>query len=781
MGQLRAVKWGTSIFMFAVAVLLGAAPAAAAPELTVKATGGIDGKAKEGRGMPVVVEIRNEGDPFEGDLIIDFGNTYESGTARAVALNIGTGETETVRVTVDSVNSYSFSEQQFRFFEGDWRSGREVGYKGDQRPNVNFYYTETSFAVALTESADRLLGLRDLNFGGTPESEVIGPLDRSAILPADAEGWEAADLIIADDGMLAGLSETDQEAIAGRIRAGATLLIGMTDDPADAGMFTGVLPLEQHGRAELPPEALRETGVKTAVPAFDVSMTDGAQSLGEWDGHILAAYSEYGAGRIVQTSFSYGDEPLASAPDTVRFIGVILTGLPGSNPAYSGMYGNPESDFVHLGQGATERFETFRIPSGAIILIVLLYIILVGPVLYYVLKKRDRREQAWWIIPAAAVLISGGIFAYGAKDRLFHPQFRQAALFFSDGSGTLSGMYTGSVLTNRGGDLEVAASYPMTLSAAGGSVPFSGGSGSFGHAVAEQTPQGTILTLRNMPYWSVRTVHGQTRIADAGSLESDLTVSGGSLTGTLTNGFSFRLRDVSVWSGTALIPLGDFEAGETAEIDVDVPGGVLFPAVSSAGTGPAGNSYGNRDDQRAGNMVQAAGFYLDGNRPALVGHTASPLAQVSLEGNPEYSSVSVIVQPFDPEIRLSGPFSIPPAVISGPVFPEDAGGYVEQYPDGEMFLSPGTFFYEPSVPETYTQPDIGWTSFQVRIDDGTASVSIMNRSSGKFEDLTAGMNALDPASDYIGQDGALRFRIESPPEGGPARLPEVELEGVASP
>ncbi|EMR05253.1 hypothetical protein C772_02830 [Bhargavaea cecembensis DSE10] len=778
MGQLRAVKRGTALFIVAVAMLLGAGPAAAAPELTVKATGGIDGKAKEERAMPVVVEIRNDGDPFEGDLIVDFSNSYESGTAMAVGLKIGTGETETVRVTVDSPNSYSFSEQQFRFFDGGWKNGREIRYKGDRRPNVNFYYMETSFAVALAESADRLSGLQDLSFGTTPESEVIGPLGRDATLPADAAGWEAADLIIADDGFLAGLSKDDQEAIAGRIRAGATLLIGMTDDPADAGLFKGALPLEQQGRSELPPEALRESGTETAVPAFEVTLKEGAQSLGEWEGRVLAAFSEYGAGHIVQTAFSFGDEPLATAPETAGFIGVILSGIPGSTAAYTGMYGNPANDFVHLGQSATERFETFRIPVAAVILIVMFYIVLVGPVLYLVLKKRDRREQAWWIIPAAAFLISAGIFAYGAKDRLFHPQFRQAALFLSDGSGTLTGMYTGSVLTNRGGDLEVAASSPMTLSAAGGSAPFSGGSGSFGHAVAEQAPGGTLLTLRDMPFWSVRTVHGETRIADAGSLEADLTVSGGSLTGTLTNGFSFRLRDVSVWSGTSLIPLGDLEAGETLEIDAKVPGSVLFPAASMAG--PTGGRYGNPDDGRAGNMVQAAGYALDGRRPALVGHTASPLAKVGLEGKPEYSSVSVIVQPFDPEIRLSGPFRIPSSAISGPVSPEHPDGYVEQYPDGELFLSPGTFLYEPSVPAVYAQPGIGWNSFKVSVSDG-AGVSILNRSSGEFEELSAGTNELAPVADFIGQDGAFHFRIESSHDGGHSRLPEIELEGVASP
>lgn len=779
MGKLSAMKWGMALFVVAMGVLMGAGSAAAAPELTVKATGGIDGKAMEGRAMPVIIEISNDGDPFEGDLVVDFNNIYENGTARAIGLNIGTGETQRVRMTVDSANSYSFSEQQFRFFDGSWRNGREVKYKGDRRPNVNFYYMETSFVVALAESADRLAGLRNLDFGNKPETEVIR-VGRDASLPADTAGWEAADLIIADDGVLAGLSAADQEAIAGHIREGATLLIGMTDDPADAGVFSSALPLELQRRAELPPEAFRESGVGTAVPAFEVSLTDGAQSLGDWEGRVLAAFSKFGSGSIVQTAFSFGDEPLASAPDIDRFIGVILAGLPGSNTAYAGMHGDPESDFVHLGQSATERFETFRIPAAAIILIVMLYIILVGPVLYYVLKKRDRREQAWWIIPAAAVLISTGIFAYGAKDRLFHPQFRQAALFFSDGSGTLSGMYTGSILTNRGGDLEVASSSPMTLSAAGASAAFSGGTGSFGHAVAEQTTKGTLLTLRDMPFWTVRTVHGETRIQDAGSLEADLSVSGGSLTGTLTNGFPFRLRDVSVWSGDGLIPLDDLEAGETVEIDVEVPGSVLFPAVSSPGSGHTGISFGNREDQRAGNMVQAAGYDLDGKRPALIGHTATPLANVSLEGNPEYSSVSVIVQQFDPEIRLSGPFSIPPSAINGHVSPEENDGFVEQYPDGELYLSPGTFLYEPSVPETYAQPEVGWTSLNVRVMEG-AAISILNRSSGEFEELTTGKNGLEPAKDYIGREGEFRFRIDSPSNGGHTMLPEIELEGVASP
>ncbi len=783
-------KWKIGLAALGLlAMLAGTGTAEAAPQLEVKATGGIDGKVKEGAGFPLAIEVHNSGDPFSGDLILDFRSGYMSGTAEAVPVEVGEGETVTVRTTADGADSYSYRQNSFKFFEGGWENGKEVPYKGDRYPQLNFYFEDAGFIIALSESGDRLASLKDAQLGSTSETVLLSPLqDPEFRPPTDKNGWGSADVIIADEAVLPAFSAAEQTALGEWVEAGGTLLIGMTDDPdAEAGPFAGRLPLKGKGREDIPGSAFsvyaKGAELPDSVPGFSTELTEGASSLASAGGLTLAAWKPYGAGEIIQTAFSLGDRPFAGTPAHTLFVQNILSALSAGQQTGQGMYADLDEGFVDLGRRASERFETFRIPVPAILVVVLVYIAVIGPLLYVVLKRKDKREQAWWIIPAISLVVSAALFGYGAKDRLFHPQLRQAAMLIDDGSGSLSGKYVGSVLTNRGGDVEFHAPSGMTLTAAGTSNPFTGSSpDSFRHAVAEKRADGTRLVLRELPFWSVGTVHGDFRMEEAGTIKAELKTQDGKVSGTITNGFGFRLKDVAIWSGTGFTQIGDMEAGSKIQVEEKLAGGLLLPAVQPntlAMGGPVlANGYGGTDDPRASAMMDAAGLFMDGKRPAIVARTDSSVVPLEMKGKPKYSSVAVIVRPFEPEMRLSGPFTVPSELLETNLQPEDPNLYHEELPAGEVYLEPGRYSFEATVPATFNEIAEGWEQIRIGAGEGIDDIEILNTETGEYEPISLPAE-LKETELYLSEAGTVSLRFVKTPDGEAAGLPEITIEGVA--
>ncbi|SIT68390.1 hypothetical protein [Edaphobacillus lindanitolerans] len=775
------------------ALLLWAAPAMAAPALEVKATGGLEGKAKEGAGFPLILEIHNSGDPFSGDLILDFPGGYETGTAEAVPVEVGSGETAVIRTEIDQADSYSLQEQEFRFFEGGWERGNELPYKGDHYPKLNFYFEDAQFLVALTKSSDRLSALKDVGIGSPSEKVFLLPLgDPGFTPPGEKTGWDSADIILLDESVLAGFTSGEQKALAGWVEEGGVLVIGATDDlSVEKELFSDRLPLDVSGRRDIPGDAFSglvpEAVWPDSVPGFAAKAAPGARSLAGSDGQDLAAWLSFGSGKIVQTAFSLGDRPLSGTAGYPVLMDRLLANVPVSASGGNWMYASPDAGFFDIGKSVTERFETFEIPFPVVLGIMVLYIVLIGPVLYLILKKRDRREHAWWIIPVTSVAVSAALFAYGAKDRLFSPQLRQAALLIDEGTGSPSGKYVGSVLTNKGGDVVVHVPDGLSLTASGTPDPFFGTSGdSLRHAVSKQSADGTRLVLRDLPFWSVGTVYGDVRLEQKGSVGADLVTENGVLTGTITNGLGFRLKDVSVWSGAEFIPVGDLEAGESMEVKMKLPGGQLLPAISagsaqSGGMAGTAKGYGESSDPRATGMAEAASLYLDGARPAIIGRTDSSVIPLEMSGKPKRTSVSIIVRPFEPDVRLSGNFTVPEAMLSTTLYPEeDPGLYYEEGPEREMYMEPGSYIFESRVPEAFRSAAGTWKAVSVEGGRGIGDIEILNVRTNSFEPVAGGKPGSGEAENFVSDDGTITLKFRKLPDADMAELPKIKVEGVAA-
>ena len=86
-----------AIFLF---VHLLPVSAAAEPALQVKVTGGVSGKAKYGKGLPVTITVENKGDAFSGELVLDVMESYSLGSGQVIPFDIAAGETKTVQLSL---------------------------------------------------------------------------------------------------------------------------------------------------------------------------------------------------------------------------------------------------------------------------------------------------------------------------------------------------------------------------------------------------------------------------------------------------------------------------------------------------------------------------------------------------------------------------------------------------------------------------------------------------------------------------------------------------------
>ena len=102
-------------------------------------------------------------------------------------------------------------------------------------------------------------------------------------------------------------------------------------------------------------------------------------------------------------------------------------------------------------------------------------------------------------------------------------------------------------------------------------------------AMLENDAAGTALHFRNVGYWNVASVYGETNIKDVGGIVNDLIVENGVLTGSITNDFPFELKDVAIWSGSDFISLDDIGAGETVEVKETLKTALLSPRLPNHG------------------------------------------------------------------------------------------------------------------------------------------------------------------------------------------------------
>ena len=795
---------GILIALFAVCLFLPNVHVSAASELNVKVTAGFDGKAKYGKGAPITVEIENKGtSTFSGDMVIDTQQSYDSGVGEVFPLDLGAGETKTVTFIVPKMfdyNMYGMNSKSIYFYEGGWKNGKEISHKGSQQISVAMYHEDTKIMTAFTDNIDRVSLVKGARLSNYGSLQLIDASKITSVkVPDEAAGWGPTDIIIVDEYPIADLSVDAQEALHNWVRAGGMLIVGGSDHVlAETGVFSDSLPLVLGERTTVSGDVFNqwisgETFDKEVTIA-KATINDGGHIIYTSGTDILAASKQLGKGFVIQTSFSLGDEPFSKMSGASKVWSKLIDAgdqlllSSGITP-----YSDEPMDALSWTIGSSnELFPSFKVSAPFIFGIIIFYILLIIPVLYFVLKKKDKREHAWWIIPALALTVSIFIFAYGAKDRIGKAQLQQTSVFDVDQDGTLSGYFVESVLTNKAGDFVFTVPKGVNLTthtpySSGLFGPSQMGSNAHAKAIIERDAAGSNLHLRDVGYWNVATVYGQATLDSVGTYKVDLTVKDKNLTGEITNNFPFQLKDVSIWSGTKQIVLGDLGPGETIKVDETLKTSTLLrkqPTNSSyMGQGPS-----STDDllkMRKESLINFSGNNMNNHpKPTIIGYTDSQVAPIDMKGaKASIDSLTMISQAFSPIVEFTGDMTISPEMMTMNLISEKNN--LQAHPSGYQadiyYFDEDVYVQTWTVPEEFLKQVSKWKSIDIsKIQKTMYDLSILNHSTGVFEPLESERKlTIDEATPYVTDDGTISLRLvfNDNQYGNEAHPPEINIHG----
>lgn len=797
--------------MVCILILLSIVPiteASASPNLELKASAGYQNKIKYGKGLPLTISVVNTGDEFSGDLLIDYSESYAIGSAKAIPITIGKGETKTLSIALpglsDDVMSYNSTSQMFYFYEGGWKDGKSISYKGNKSVRPHSFGQETNFFLTLTESADRLSALSTSKLLGMASSQTIhlGQI-KDFHFPTDKASYEIANYLVIDEYVLADKKVEQQQAIIDWVQSGGVVLVGASNNiSAELGLLAEQLPLNlSDDRSTLKAEELTEfTNNKEFtedIPIFVSSVNEASRLLWSINNTPIAAIKSLGKGAIIQTVFSLGDEPLSKQVNYSYLLTELINKATGStlnqmNQQYHHQNMKEQMSY-EVGQ-TNELFPSFQVSTPLMITIVIFYMVLVGPLLYFLLKRKDKRGHAWWIIPTISILVSVAIFAYGAKDRFVRPQIQQASFYKVHEDASISGYYINSLLSNRSGDFTFASEKGTSMVASKRMNSFSSNSGNVqSMSILKEQATKDQLTIRDVGYWSVSSVIGESHIDDIGEFGINLTVESGLVKGTVKNDFPFALKDIAIWSGTELIKLGNLNPNESLEVNESIKSAMLLPIAMSNGINYRG--YGSplkASDlpiERKNSLLRMIQMTEERQKqPVIVAYTEDAIVPISLVGSrAEMSAINVLYQPFTPNIIFSGEFYLPSSAFEVALTAEDLTTHIEEMNKNkfEWFMPNGTYSYEWTVPTSIPLKQVNWTELQLtNANASSTSLEIYNHFSGEYEELSRGrfgkLMVKDNVSQYVSENGKIQFKVNKQAIQGHdhTRLPELSMKGV---
>lgn len=766
----------------------------AAPNLEVKAELGVGNKVKYNTPLPLQLTITNSGSSFSGDLVIDAAESYAVGSGLVYPLDIAEGETKTIQLYLDGLSDhYMYSGNQtgslFYFYEGGIEEGKRIKYKGNKVANTQFHDQYSTFVYTLTENSDRLAAFLRLQQHSSNNVEVshLNQL-KNFELPTNSKGYGSANVLAIDEVSIADMTKEQQQAIEEWVRQGGTLLIGASDQvEASVGIFKDQLPLtlstERVFVSQGSLEMLSKNGIFTeGIEVYRAQEKEGSNRLLADGETVLASEIALGNGKVVQTTFSLGDQPLASMDGYSQLLVEVLK-LQSPNTSMNYGYHQYQDYLPHEIGSVNELFPSFEVSTKLLVVVIVLYILFIGVILYFILKRMDKREHAWWIIPVVSIALSLVMFVFGARDRLTESQIQQSAFYKVEGD-QLNGHYVQSILTNRGGDFTFTTDTNTTAAASSSSYMYNSSSDVLHEkSYVKYDANGSTIKFRNLNYWSVQSIVGKSTIPNAGNMDIQLTLKNEKIEGTIKNNFPFTLKDVAVWSGMRETVLGDIKPGETLSVSEKVKGSVLLtPSVSNY---PYSSPQKKEDlvPMRIEKLKYASGNLVQGERlPAITAWAEEALVGIELDGNAKMSPISYIIQSFEPKLELTGNITLDIDMLQSYVQPTTAG-YADLLNEqtNEWYIDRGEYDYNVWIPEELLE-NTNWTEIHLKNRAfNRLDVAIWNNETSTFEDVTEkSVQFTNGVGQYISEDGLIRMKVNFNDErDGHVKMPHLEIKGVA--
>jgi hypothetical protein len=561
---------------------------------TYRVSAGFDARYRDGNWIPIQVFLRNDGPDFNGSVSLDvpasfsgIGNqstlsTYQekislpAGAQKQVTLFVPfflglQGGTQTLKVNLLDGNGNKLSTQP--------ASLHAVG-PGDIFVGILSSQPATSFAA---------LGVIPLPNPGS--SVITQPLNTSTF-PVIAEPLNNFDLLILDNFATSSLSKEQLTALQNWIRQGGSLItVGgpewrntLSPLPAD------LLPVTVDGTTTLPKGTLllpfsgqssediqkKMDTLKTQVIASTAKAAPGSTVLLSAGSTPIMVQAPYGQGQVCYLAFDPTLEPVVSWSQAsllwrallLRNVGdQMLSTSPGTNVATTtGALFSDSSD--SMATILRSLFPNSFLAVWLILALLLGYILMLGPIRVLIIRRLKSRDWSWRIVLSTIAVFS--LLSYGLALQQKGTSILSSSISVLQLDRPTSGSTTAHVTTYVGvyvpneGDFSVhipgfslvqPASDPLRRPGIG-SAP----------TRITSTQNGTDITLRSVNIWSLRTLVSKHDRQMQGAIDSQLTLNGEALRGTVTNRLPYNIKDAYILTYGYFIPVGNLTKGETKQV-----------------------------------------------------------------------------------------------------------------------------------------------------------------------------------------------------------------------
>ncbi|MZP30874.1 hypothetical protein GTO91_14235 [Heliobacterium undosum] len=511
--------------------------------------------------IPIRVKVSNNGAPLKGLLRLAMKDTQPQVGYHVLPVSLDAGETKTYTLFGSEQISMPNIVVRLESDEGLLIAEEKVGGRG-----LN---TGDKLIGVLSEqatTADFLGSLRRENAQSLHRVQHLSEAD----IPETAQSLKMLDVLVINGFPAEKLSAVQTEAITGWVENGGILILGGgAGYRRSAAPWLDLSPVSVHGETRW--NGLRKLAEKAGVenvPSGPLTVAMGKLAGGriivEEKGIPIIALRPVGDGKVLFCAYDLAEGPVAHWPGNSPLWSRLLLPLIDGERA-EGLNGGPRGiDFWQSLAMAAERIPAFKTPPiGVLAALLGAYILIAGPILYHVMGRWGQREWNWLAIPVAAVLFGGGLFLFGAKDRM---------------GGTLVQNLSVVELHDRWADITTGAALfvpeggTYRLQAKGGEIPRPLEMPDFSHPDHQQvhlSGDGDSMSLefRDVEFWSLRKALFQ-QTAERGRIASRLVYEDGKMAGTVINQTPYAIRDARLLYGAEVIPLGDLPPGEAVPVDV---------------------------------------------------------------------------------------------------------------------------------------------------------------------------------------------------------------------
>lgn len=411
------------------------------------------------------------------------------------------------------------------------------------------------------QAAQSLTGSED---GATGEP-VLPVAMTSQNFPTAVDALSGLTALVATPSSLAALSARQSSAVQSWVHMGGLLVV--TGTGAAATAWNSELPITTAPQQSVAGDGLGafvgepSTHLPTLTVRADTKSLQPNATVWAQTGEVpLIAELSVGRGSIVQTSFSPSEPSLLAWSGNASMWTTVFK--MGSAQSLSAMPDYLSQRGIFSLASASDVLAPLRVPSLKFwATLFAVYALIVGPVLFLLLRRFKFQTAAWVILPVFSVLVTMGIYVFGASQRPNGLLTEATGVLDLVGDGTGQAYGIRAFTSPRVTSLSVHTQQPMLgLALVDRNNPVS-------EEESVTTSGHTSVSFSHVARWGVRYAYLAGAVHHQGELQADLMDTSGRLFGTLENNTPYHLHDVAVCWDNRVFELGDLRPGATVALD----------------------------------------------------------------------------------------------------------------------------------------------------------------------------------------------------------------------